>query len=211
MRPSALIVAAVATLAFSLPLSAQNVDVHVRGVWDRPEGSTHVHGGAAAVELATGSGIEAGADIFWSDRYSTDLSLASVNHDLDAAAFGQHVDLGATRFVPLSVTLKIHSNRRGPFDLHAGLGLSYAVLGGLSDTAELQTLGVSRIRFHDSIAPLASLGLDYRLGGRWALTLDGKYFRIRTKTTASYAAGGSEGADLHLDQLLIGAGISCRF
>ena len=201
----------VIALAASVPASAQTIDVFARGVRSAPEGSSTVRGGAAKIELASGNGGEVGVNLFWGGRLSTELAVASVQHNLDATAFGEHVDLGATRVTPVSLLFQLHSNPKGTVDFHAGAGAAIVIMGDIADTAELQLLGVQSIRFHDRVAPAADAGLDLRLTPRWALTIAAKYFDIHSKTTATYTDATQETAGLVLTQLRLAAGLSCRF
>lgn len=210
MRLSVIPIALLAAFS-ALPSKAQPIDIFVRGVAATREGTTHVHGGVAAVELNSAKGVEAGADVFWTPRISTELSVSSVRHELDASAFGQKVDLGETRFMPVSAILLWHTDRQGAFDVHLGAGAAFVMFGDLAGNAELTLLGVRSIKFHDKVAPVFDAGAAYRLGPHWAVTADAKYFGINTKTTATYLDGTSEGAKLNVNQLSLGAGLSYRF
>src|SRR5258706_10385198 len=202
----ALLFAALATV-----VSAQTTDALVRGMRSYPEGSTEVRSGTAKLELASGTGGEAGVNRFCGKHVSTEFSVGTVSHDLDATAFGEHVDLGATRFTPISLLFQLHSNPNGPFDFHVGAGPSFVILGNISNTSELQLLGVREIRFHDRFAPVVDAGFDYHFSQRWALTVDAKYYDIHSKTTATYSDGTRETAGLDLKQLSVGAGVGWRF
>ncbi|MEO8035522.1 MAG: OmpW family outer membrane protein [Acidobacteriota bacterium] len=195
----------------ALPSKAQTIDVFVRGVAATREGTTHVHGGVATVALNSARGVEAGADVFWSRRISTELSVSSVHHELDASAFGENVDLGGTRFMPISAILEWHTDPRGAFDVHLGAGAAFVTFGEVTDNAELTLLGVRSIKFHNKVALLFDAGAAYRFGPHWAITADAKLFDIKTKTTATYLDGSTEGAKLNVNQLSLGAGVSYRF
>jgi len=158
----------IAFVAAAAPTGAQTYEVFIRGTRSSPEGSTEVRNGTAKLELASGNGAEAGVNIFWGDRLSTELSVGSVHHDLDATAFGQHVDLGATHVTPVSLLFQYHTNRRGAFDFHLGAGPAFVIIGDIANTSELQLLGVQEIRFHDRLAA-ADAGFDFRFTRRWAV------------------------------------------
>src|SRR5512140_466145 len=183
MRVRLFVAAAVAVCAVS-SASAQNIDLFARRVEATKEGTTTVHGGAAVVRLNNARGTEVGADVGWSRHLSTELSLSSVPHDLDAEAFGQSVDLGGTREKAYTAILSLHSDRKGRYDFHAGAGASRLTFQRVADTAELALLGVRSIEFHDKIVPVVDAGASFRLGPRWAITVDAKWFDIRTRTTA---------------------------
>jgi len=200
-----------AVLTAALPAAAQTYDIFLRATKSYPEGSTEVRNGTAKLELASGNGAEAGVNVYWGDRLSTEIAIGSVHHDLDATAFGQHVDLGASRVMPVSLLFQYHTNRRGNLDFHLGAGPAFVILGDIANTSELQSLGVQKIRFHDRLAGVADAGFDYRFGRRWAFTVDAKYFDIHSKTTATYADGTHETAGLNLKQLTVGAGVAWRF
>jgi outer membrane protein W len=202
----ALLFTALATVA-----SAQTTDWFVRGMRSYPEGSTEVRNGTAKLELESGMGGEVGVNRFCGRHVSTEFSVGSVRHDLDATAFGQHVDLGATRFTPISLLFQLHSNPDGAFDFHVGAGPAFVILGNISNTSELQLLGVREIRFHDRFAPVVDAGFDFHFSERWALSVDAKYFDIHSKTTATYSDGTRETAGLDLKQLSVGAGVGLRF
>jgi|GEM_PF-4232496 len=198
-------------LAAAIPAGAQTYDAFIRATRSYPEGSTQVRNGTAKLELASGNGAETGLNVYWGDHLSTEIAVGSVHHDLDATAFGQHVDLGATRVTPLSLLFQYHSNRRGNLDFHIGAGPAFVILGDIANTTELQSLGVQKIRFHDRLAPVADAGFDFRFAQQWAFTVDAKYFDIHSKTTATYADGTHETAGLNLKQLTVGAGVAWRF
>jgi len=202
---------AVLTLVVASSLCAQTIDVFARATEATREGTTHVHGGQATVSLNSARGYEVGADLFWSQRISTELSIGRVDHELDASAFGETVDLGSSRVSPISAIVEFHTDPQGPFDIHAGAGASFVRFDDVQNSAELALLGVRSIKFHDKVAPVANAGASYRLGPRIALTADVKWFDIRTKSTATYLDGTSEGADLNLKQVTLGAGLSFRF
>jgi len=192
-------------------LAAQNVDVFVRAIDATKEGTTHVHGGAAVVGLDDATGFEIGADLFWSPRISTELSVSSVRHELDASAFGETVDLGSTRVMPVTAVFELHSGPRGKLDFHIGAGASYVTFEKLEDNAQLTLLGVRSIEFHNKVAPVADAGASWRIGSRWAINADAKWTDIKTDTSATYLDGTSEGATLNLRQVTLGAGLSMRF
>jgi len=148
--------------------AAQTVDFFARAVDATKEGKTHVHGGAATVSLNSARGFEAGADVYWTPRVSTELAVSSVRHDLDASAFGETVDLGATRDTVYSAVVSLHTDPRGPWDFHAGAGAALVRLDGVADSAELALLGVRSIKFHNKIAPVVDAGLSLRLAPRLA-------------------------------------------
>jgi outer membrane protein W len=205
------LILALTTLFTSSPAMAQTFDVFVRGVEATREGKTHVHGGAAEVKLNSARGLEGGVDVFWNRHLSAELAVSSVHHELDASAFGQNVDLGGTRFMPFSAILEWHTDPHETLDIHAGAGAAYARFSDVADTPQLTLLGVRSIAFHDKIAPVVCLGASFRVGERWSVTTDAKYFVIRTRTTATYLDGTSEGAALNLKQLSVGAGLALRF
>jgi len=200
-----------ATLFVTLSSSAQTVDLFVRAIEATKEGKTHVHGGVATVHLNSARGFEAGADVLWTPRVSTELSISSVNHDLDASALGESVDLGATRERAVTALLSYHTNSGGPFDVHFAGGASFINFEDISGTAELTLLGVRSIKFHDKAVPVADAGASFRLGPHWALTADAKWFDLQSKTTATYLDQTSEGADLNLEQVTLGVGLAFRF
>jgi outer membrane protein W len=190
---------------------AQSADVFVRAIDATKEGHTTVHGGAASVFLNEAKGFEAGVDWWWTHRISTELSVASVRHELDASAFGQFVDLGATRETQGSAVILFHSNRDGRFDVHAGAGASYVTFTDVKGTEQLTLVGVRSIHFHNDIAPVADAGISVRLTPRWALSGDVKWTGIESETKAIYLDGSTEGAGLTLRQVTFGAGLEFRF
>lgn len=198
-------------LIVAVPACAQTYDAFIRATRSYPEGTTEVRNGTAKLELASGNGAEAGVNVYWGERLSTEIAIGSVHHDLDATAFGQHVDLGASRVTPISLLFQYHTNRRGDLDFHLGAGPAFVILGDIANTSELQSLGVQEIRFHDRLAAVADAGFDFRFGRRWAFTVDAKYFDIHSKTTATYSDGTHETAGLNLKQLTVGAGLGWRF
>jgi outer membrane protein W len=101
--------------------------------------------------------------------------------------------------------------RRSRYDFHAGAGASRLTFERLANTPELTLLGIESIRFHNKIVPVLDAGASFRLGPRWAITLDAKWFDIRTMTTATYPGGTREGANLNLKQITAGVGLSFRY
>ena len=205
------IVLAACLVIASRGIAAQNVDLFVRVIEATKEGHTTVHGGAASVFLNEARGFEAGADVWWTPRISSELSVASVRHELDASAFGQFVDLGATRAMPWTAVILFHSNRDGRFDIHAGAGASYVTFKDVKGTEQLTLVAVRSIHFHNDVAPVVDAGVSMRLNPRWALTGDAKWTGIKSETTATYLDGSTEGADLTMRQVTFGAGVEFRF
>lgn len=203
--------AAVAVFSLALaaaPLCAQNVDIGIWAVDTSLQGDTVVDEvNDISIGFDEELGFGATADIFWGERFSTELGIYAISADgtMDLGFLDETIELGSLDVTPATLMLRGHfgSDR---FDAYVGAGAVFATFESLEreDLGE----GVLVLEIDDVFTWGANVGLSVGVSGGFRLGIDAKW--IPLEADAIDEAGIDE-VTLELDPLLLSAGAIWRF
>lgn len=160
------IVAILSLLAGTAPGFAQGIDLAAWASWveldsqsfDDPSGFT------ADLEYDSTAGFGASANWFWWDRFSTELSVLSLEADVTLNAGGPlptQFDFGTLELTPMMLTFQFHLSPDGRFDPYVGIGGAYVLANDL-DSPDLRLLEAGPIEVDDEFTFLVNAGVGDR-------------------------------------------------
>jgi outer membrane protein len=150
------------------------------------------------------------ANVFWSDRISTEFAIVRVNSDV---AFRQRaVANGNTQaeMMPITGVLQFHFAPNGRFDPYIGAGAAYVLIGDVDRPSELNNLDFEKLDFKDDVGLAVNAGLGIKLTNNLAITLDGKYVPLNSSARAVRTTGNQD-VKFDINPVILGAGLSLRF
>lgn len=177
----------VLVLLLALPASAADVEVGIRHVVMTATGET------AGLDLPMSRGFAATAEVFWTERLSTQFAASFVNPE---ASF-EDVDLGTLGLDIYSVTARWHIAPASRLSGYAGAGAALVSIGNLDDQFGDEVL----VEYGNETTFMAEAGLRYRLLPRLFVELGASYLPL--------SADGE--IELNVDPLVIGGGVAWRF
>jgi len=189
-----------AVLLFALPAFAADYEVGIRHV------VVFSKGDSGALDVPMSRGFAATADVFWSERFSTQLAATFVNPEaILYPANAEPVDLGTIGLDVYSLSARYHFAPRARLGAYAGGGVAYVTIGNLDDQfgdAYVAELG-SEATF------LVEGGVRYRLLPQLFAELGASYMPLSAKPEVT--RGANLPAEVTLDPFTVSAGVSWRF
>lgn len=143
---------------------------------------------------------------FLNCNVAAELILAVTRHN--TAANGTilgHVDLGSVSMLPPTLTLQYHFLANRPFQPYVGVGLNYTYFFNANHGPV-----ATNIKHGNSFGPALQAGIDYYFYHNWLFNVDIKKVYISTDVALQTAVGRLT-TTVHLNPLVIGAGIGYRF
>jgi outer membrane protein W len=201
-------------LLVSAPAFAAGFQLEGWASWVNTNSSTAFNSNAPnqpfGISLHNKMGYGAGANIFWSDNFSTDFSAIEVRPSsrFVTTANGAIVSGPSLRMTPLTAVVQFHFIPKGFIDPYIGGGASYVLFDNLSGPG---SLGVSQINFKKDVGFVANGGVQFALGHNLVIIADGKYVPLRASTTAVYTAGGQTVSKFKINPAIFSAGLGFRF
>ncbi len=167
-------------------------------------------GGHVGVDSATT--VEADATCWLSERLTVELSVTSAN--LDVAGVGGDVDgtaAGSVSLLPVSAVLQYRPETLTTIHPYGGVGVNYTLFYGADRAADLDPIGITDVKYTNSVGYVANVGVDFDLDEHWLANVDVKYLGV--STDVDFRAGGLTAARVSLDvnPWVFGAGIGYRF
>jgi outer membrane protein len=206
-------------LFMAVPMSAQSRGFDLTGyvAWvDTSSEGTFGSNGTVADDLdvnfdgTLGYGIA--ANIFFSDRISTEFAIVRVDSDVSVRQRAVN-NAGDTQaeLMPITAVLQFHLAPNGRFDPYVGAGAAYVLIDDVDAPDELSNLDFESIDFDDDVGLALNAGLGIKLTNNLALTLDAKY--VPLSSSARAVRSGSTGADVKFDMnpVILAGGLSLRF
>lgn len=167
-------------------------------------------GGHLSVGSATS--LEVDAAYWLSEQLTVELSATTAS--LDVAATGGEVDgtaVGSVWATPVSALLQYHLPTLSKLRPYVGAGVNATFFYGVDRSADLDPIGITDVKYSNSVGLVADLGVDLDLDEHWFANLDIRYmaissdveFRVRRITAAR--------VNLDINPWVIGAGVGYRF
>lgn len=197
-------------LLLAAPLHAADFEAGVQHVVQHPLGDGGFDGGE--IDVATSRGFAVSAELFWSERFSTNLAGTFVNPEtilFPSSPPPNDVDLGTLGMDIYSVTARYHFAPDSRLSYYAGGGASYFFFGNLEDRfgEDLE------IEIDPEVALVAEAGMRFRFRERLFLTLNLAYAPVEgeTEVVLDRDTGLALPATLALDPVVLSVGASWRF
>ncbi|MBV8520299.1 MAG: outer membrane beta-barrel protein [Acidobacteria bacterium] len=165
-------------LALALPLQAAELEVGIRHVVMQPMGDQSFPGGKLDLPLARGFG--ASAEVFWTERVSTQLAATFVNPEAilrPATPPPNDVDLGTLGIAMYTLSARYHFRADARFSPFAGAGGALVTLGDLDD----QFGDAIEVRFPHETTFLAEAGVRYRFRPSVRFELGASYMPLEAR------------------------------
>ncbi len=198
------IICAAALLGASVTATAQDGpwQVRLRAINIAPDESSTVSiGGEARVD----NQIMPELDItyFWTEHFSTELILATAQHNVSArgTALGD-LSLGDVWVLPPTLTFQYNVNPGGDVRPYVGAGVNYTIFYG-DDPGD-----VGSIKYKDGFGFALQAGVDFQINDDWFFNVDAKRIWLDTDVEIN---GGAVTADVNLNPWVFGVGFGKRF
>ncbi|MDP9194156.1 MAG: outer membrane beta-barrel protein [Acidobacteriota bacterium] len=201
----------------AVPMSAQSRGFDLTGyaAWvDTSSEGTFGSNGTVADDLGVsfdgtlGYGI--GANIFFSDRISTEFAIVRVNSDVLFRQRAVNNANSQAELMPITAVLQFHLAPNGRFDPYVGAGAAYVLIDDVDTPEELNNIDFESIDFKDDVGLVLNAGLGIRLTNNFGLTLDAKYVPLESSATAVRTTGNQE-VKFDINPVILSAGLSLRF
>ena len=162
------------------------------------------------ISLHNKLGYGAGANVFWTDNFSTDFSLVEVRPSsrFVTTANGTIVSGPSLRMTPITAIAQFHFSPKGAFDPYVGAGAAYVLFDNINGPG---SIGVNKINFKNDVGLALNAGLQFGLTRGFALVADGKYVPVHSSTTAVYTSGGQTVSKFKINPAIFSAGLAFRF
>ena len=173
--------------------------VRVRAIGVVPDEDSSVNIGGK-VDVGDSLVPELDISYFFTDNISTELILATAQHQLD---YTGGVNLGDTMILPPTLTLQYHFMPDKPFSPYVGAGVNYSLFYGEDSGAGFTDLDVE-----GGFGWALQAGFDYWVDDHWGFNADVKKIFLNVDASLN---NGAVRADVDLDPWVIGTGVSYRF
>lgn len=164
----------------------------------------------AELEIDADAGYGLAANIFFTDRISTEFAIARIEPETTItrrrAVGGQG---GTLDIMPITAVVQFHFAPNGFLDPYIGAGAAYVIYDYSGDTSPDV---VNNIDVDDDVGLALNAGLGIRLGNRFGITLDGKYVPIESNARAVIVGANEESQGrVDVSPIILSAGLSLRF
>jgi outer membrane protein len=205
---------AIVALAAAPAFAAGPFELEGWASWVNTNSSTAFNSSAPnqpfGISLHNKVGYGAGANIFWTDNFSTDFSLVEVRPSsrFVTTSNGTIVSGPSLRMTPITAIAQFHFSPKGAFDPYVGAGAAYVLFDNINGPG---SIGVNKINFKNDVGLALNAGLQFGLTRGFALVADGKYVPVHSSTTAVYTAGGQTVSKFKINPAIFSAGLAFRF
>lgn len=119
--------------------------------------------------------------------------------------------LASTWVLPPTLTAQYHFNAHGAVRPYVGAGLNYSIFWNEKASKGLeQAVGETKVHMKDSFGWAAQAGIDVDVTPKIFVNLDLKYIDMDTTARLRTTAIGTQSVRVHIDPLVVGAGIGFR-
>lgn len=189
----------VSTAAFAAEKSPWQVRGRIIDVIPQEDSTVNVGG-----EVKVGDRVAPEVDVtyYFTPNISAELIAATTKHSLKHSAAGA---LGDTWVLPPTITAQYHFTPDSAFSPYVGAGLNYSMFYNEKGAA-----GVNDLKLDGGVGYALQAGFDYWLNDNWGVNVDVKklFLNVDAKLDLS---GTPVTADVDLDPVIIGTGVSYRF
>ena len=177
----------------------ENLQIRIRAIDVMPQESSTV---SIADKVKAGNQMVPELDFtyFWTKNFATELILATSEHHMSTQG---GLDLGDVWILPPTLTAQYHFRPDSRFRPYAGAGINYTFFYN-----EDAGTSIANIDYDDGFGYALQAGFDVGIDENWAWNFDVKKIWLQTDVTIN---NGAVTADVDLDPLIIGTGVSYRF
>lgn len=199
----------IATLSyFNTAIAFESVDnpwqIRLRAIGVVPQEDSTITAIGGEVDASDVIVPELDISYFFNKNIAAELILAVAPHDMNAdATTAGNLDLGEVWLLPPTLTLQYHFYPNKKLKPYVGAGVNYTVFFN-----EKAGTGVNTIEYEDGFGFALQAGVDIPIKDNWSFNLDAKKIFLNTDVNINNNA---IMADVDLDPLIIGAGITYKF
>ena len=211
--------------AIAAPASAQSdtgikqgdVLVRVRAILVAPTESTSgITPTFPAEHASVNNSVMPEVDVTYmvTDHIGLELIAATTKHTASgiSGTTGSIGKLASTWVLPPTLTAQYHFNPHGKIRPYIGAGINYTIFWNEKASKGLEAaVGPTLVHMTDSFGYAGQAGIDVDIGKRTFLNFDIKYIDMNTTATLQTTAIGTQSVRVHLNPVVIGAGIGFRF
>jgi outer membrane protein W len=181
-------------LLLAFPVLAADFEVGVRHLVVFPRGDS------GALDIPMGRGFSATAEVFWSERFSTQVAASFANPEAILRPENtEPVDLGTLGLDIYSVSARYHFSPQSKLSAYAGGGAALVIIGNLDD----QFGDEFEATFDNETTFLGEAGLRYKFWPGVFLELGVAYMPL--------SASSEEIEGVNVDPLIVTGGAMYRF
>jgi outer membrane protein len=186
---SALLLAA----ALALPAAAQAGEFNSAGTWSVGVGAHQTNPDSDSdISASSSTRASVSGEYFVRDNLGVELFLsAPTKHGLSADGFGHFAN---TKLVMPMALAKYHFDGMGAWSPYVGLGVAYADFRstGFTFDSGLSSLDMD---LQDEWAPVANVGVDYKINDRSAIRADVRYVDLSPNVRVAGMPAGKQKLD----------------
>lgn len=148
------------------------------------------------------------------DSIGLELIVATTKHKAQGktGVTGSLGTLTSTWVLPPTLTVNYHFNSKGKVRPYLGAGLNYTVFYSEDASEDLEdAVGPTKVKLSDSFGPALQAGIDIDVSPTMFVNLDVKWIDMDTTATLDTTAIGEQKVRVHLDPIVLGAGVGWRF
>ena len=211
------IVAAPASAQEKQGIEAGDVLLRVRGILVAPtEKTSGIKPTFPTEHASVNNSVMPEVDVTWmaTDSIGFELIAATTKHSASGTSgtTGGIGKLASTWVLPPTLTAQYHFNSAGAVRPYVGAGINYTIFYSEKASSGLKSaVGPTSVHMSDSVGWAAQAGIDVDITPKFFLNLDVKYIDMDTTARLRTTAIGAQSVRLHIDPLVIGAGVGFRF
>lgn len=152
------------------------------------------------VEVTNRAAPELDISYFFTDNIAAELILATSKHSMKHSS---GTDLGSAYILPPTLTAQYHFTPDQKFSPYVGAGLNYSMF-----YKEKEAAGFTDLDVDGGVGYALQAGFDYWFDDHWGANVDVKKIFLNVDAKLN---NGAVTADVDLDPMIVGAGVSYRF
>lgn len=164
--------------------------------------------GGEVTDISTEATVEFDVNYFFTKNISTELILATTNHNVEAknTTLGD-VNLGTVNLLPPTLTALYHFFPESRVSPYIGAGINYTDFYSVNPGSV-----ATSVDYKNSVGPALQAGFDVALDNHWSLNADVKKIYINSDVTVE--TGGvlpTQKTSVDINPLVFGVGFGYRF
>lgn len=218
---------AAAAAVIAIPSAAQAQDAEgikagdklfrVRAIWVAPqEDSSGINPTFPGEKVKVSSSVMPEIDFTYmaTDHIGFELIAATTKHKASGktGTTGSIGKLASTWVLPPTLTAQYHFNPAGKVRPYVGVGVNYTIFYSEDASSGLEdAVGPTKVSMSNSFGPAIQAGVDVAVSKNMFVNFDVKWVDMDTTAKLRTTAIGTQKVKVHIDPLIVGAGIGWRF
>ena len=176
------------------------------------ESSGEIGDTGSEISVDDATTLEVDVTYMFTDRVGLEVIAATTEHDLAASAGAlDGASAGSVKVLPPTAVLQFHPMPGGLFDFYLGAGINYTYFYSYDLSADLAGLGVTDVKFDNSIGFAGDIGFNVNLNENFHINADVKYITIGTDADIKVGSDTLDKVSVDIDPWVFGVGVGYRF